>query len=272
MSASYLMEHPKEAQRLADKVDAEAWVTTHLMEHIRAGARILDVGCGPGVIAAAVADSAPDADIVALDASPARVAVAEETLEPYPNAAAILGEAEQLPFPDSSFDLVYSRFLLEYLPDKQHAVNELARVCRPGGTVLLQDLDGQLVNHYPPDPLLDQSLAQALTVLTRTGFDPNVGRKLHYLVQQASLTPIRVQTETYHLIAGSITVDERKLWEVKLEIAAQAATREGLEGAQIAAERFLDYFDRPDTISFSHLFTVTATKPTSGVPTAPGQP
>ena len=139
-------------------------------------------------------------------------------------------------------------------------MNELARVCRPGGTVLIQDLDGQLVNHYPPDPLLEQSLTQALAVLARTGFDPHVGRKLYHLVQQAFLTAIRVQTETYHLIAGSITAAERKLWAAKLEIAAQAAAREGLEDAQTTAERLLDYLDRPETITFSHLFTVTGTK------------
>jgi ubiquinone/menaquinone biosynthesis C-methylase UbiE len=271
MSASYLMEHPKEAQRLADKVDADAWVATHFAQHIRPGARILDVGCGPAVIAAAVADSAPKAEIVALDASPTRIAVAEQVRESHPNATAILGRAERLPFQDNSFDFVYSRFLLEYLPDKQRAVNEFARVCRPGGIVLLQDLDGQLVNHSPPDPLLEQSLAQALVVLARTGFDPNVGRKLRYLVQQASLTPVRVQTETYHLIAGSITARERKLWAVKLEIAAQAATREGLEEAQATAERFPNYLDRPDTITFSHLFTVTGTKSPSRGPDPGGR-
>ncbi len=266
MSASYLMEHPKEAQRLADKVDADAWVATHFAQHIRPGARILDVGCGPAVIAGAVADSTPTAEIIALDASPTRIAIAEQTLESHPNATPILGRAEHLPFPDNSFDFVYSRFLLEYLPDKQQAVNELARVCRPGGTVLIQDLDGQLVNHYPPDPLLEQSLTQALIALARTGFDPNVGRKLRYLIGQASLTPTRVEMETYHLIVGSITAAERGHWAVKLEIAAQAAAREGLADTQTTAERFLNYLDRPETVTFSHLFTVTGTKSASRGP------
>src|ERR1700749_4033957 len=85
MPASYLMEHPKEAQRLADKVDADAWVATHFAHEIPPGARVLDVGCGPGVIAAAVADSIPGAEVVALDASPARIAVAAEILERYPD-------------------------------------------------------------------------------------------------------------------------------------------------------------------------------------------
>jgi ubiquinone/menaquinone biosynthesis C-methylase UbiE len=255
------MEHPKEAHRLAEKVDADAWVATHFAPHIRPGTSILDVGCGPGVIAAAVAESTPRVEIVALDASPSRIAVAEQTLDPYPNATAILGEAEQLPFEDGSFDFVYSRFLLEYLPDKQQAVNEFARVCRSGGVVILQDLDGQLVNHYPPDPIFEQSLTRALTILSRTGFDPNVGRKLHYLARRASLSPSHVQIEPYHLIAGSIPPRERARWAVKLEIAARAAEREGLEHADIAAEHFLHYLDRPDTTTFSNLFTVAAIKP-----------
>src|SRR5256885_13262071 len=55
-------------------------------------------------------------------------------------------------FESNSFDLVYCRMLLQYLREKEQAVAEMTRVCKPGGTVLLQDLDGQLLWHYPEDP------------------------------------------------------------------------------------------------------------------------
>ena len=66
---------------------------------------------------------------------------------------------------------------MEYLPDKQAAVREMARVCSPGGKLLLQDLDGQLVWHYPEDAELQRTTENILSHLAGTGFDPFVGRK-----------------------------------------------------------------------------------------------
>jgi SAM-dependent methyltransferase len=255
------MESPREAQRLADKVDAPAWVRRHLAPHLTASMRVLDVGCGPATIAAEVAQLVPDGAVVGLDASAARIAVARETLARCANAAAVSGDAHELPFEDESFDLVYCRFLLEYLPDKQRAVGELARVCRTGGTVLLQDLDGQLVGHYPPDEQLERQLARALELLATTGFDPYVGSKLRFLLDGAGLGAARQEVEPYHLIVGAVDPEERARWQVKLEIAAAALTRLGLEHADALAERFLAYLDREDTTTISHLFTAWARKP-----------
>ena len=69
MVEPYLMEDPREAQRLADKVDATAWVSAYLQPLVRHGMRILDVACGPGTIAAAAARAFPAAEVVALDSS-----------------------------------------------------------------------------------------------------------------------------------------------------------------------------------------------------------
>jgi len=257
----YLMEDPREADRLAGKVDADAWVSRYLTPHLDAPSRILDVGCGPATLAAAAARICPTATVTALDASEPRAEVARRTLAPHPNASFVLGEVHDLPFPDDTFDIVYCRFLLEYLPRKGQAVAELARVCRPGGTVLLQDLDGQLVNRYPPDPELDTGAEAALGLLATTGFDPFIGRKLRHLAIAAGLADTTVQVETYHLIAGNIGGDERDLWARKLSIAAAALTARGYPDAAGLSRRFLDYLAREDTLLFSQLFTVTATKP-----------
>jgi SAM-dependent methyltransferase len=252
----YLMEDVREAGRLAAKVDARAWVARYLEPHLADGMRVLDAGCGPAVIAAEVARRFPGVDIVALDASEPRLAVARDTLAAYANASVVAGDVHRLPFPDESFDLVYSRFLFEYLAATQAAADELLRVCRPGGTVLLQDLDVQLVNHYPPDPELDRGIAEALALLEPTGFDPHVGRKLRHLLEHAGLVDARVTVEPYHLIVGAIEPRERALWKTKLEIAATAVGRLGPADPDRLVERFLDYLDRHDTLTFSNLFTV----------------
>ena len=64
----------------------------------------------------------------------------------------------------------------------------MTRVCKPGGTVLLQDLDGQLLWHYPEDAEVQQTAEKVVAALAATGFDPFVGRKLFWLAKKAGLT------------------------------------------------------------------------------------
>jgi len=54
--------------------------------------------------------------------------------------------------------LVYCRMLLQYLKEKERAVSEMARVCKPGWNGFLQDLDGQLLWHYPENPSVQRTL------------------------------------------------------------------------------------------------------------------
>jgi len=174
----------------------------------------------------------------------------------------VRGDAQAMEFPSNSFDFVYCRMLLQYLKKKEQAVAEMTRVCRPGGTVLLQDLDGQLLWHYPADDGIQQTAEKVVTALAATGFDPFVGRKLFWLAQKAGLTNLEVHAECYHLIAGKIEPQILRQWELKLEIAkpqlAQIFGGESEAKKQIRA--FLDYLSRPDTLTYSTVFTVTGEK------------
>jgi len=158
---------------------------------------------------------------------------------------------------------VYCRMLLQYLQKKERAIAELVRVCRPGGRVLLQDLDGQLLWHYPEDPTLQRAIEKAMTALGQTGFDPFVGRKLFWLARKAGLENLHVEVDCYHLIAGEIAPDIWKHWQLKLEIARPQMTRVfGSEAeAKAYSQRFLEYLSRPDTLTYSTVFTVTGEKP-----------
>jgi hypothetical protein len=152
--------------------------------------------------------------------------------------------------------------LLEYLKDKEGAVREMVRVCRRGGAVLLQDLDGQLLWHYPEDPLVQRTVEKVVRALAATGFDPFVGRKLFSLAHRAGLKNIDVQVECYHLIAGEIEPAILEQWKLKLEIAGpQLARLLGSESeARGQSRSFLEYLRRPDTLTYSTVFTVTGEK------------
>lgn len=260
---NYIMDNPREGQRLLDKVDAASWISKYLEEHLQDARTILSVGCGPGVFLRELAAIRPDAEFVGVDVSAERIHEAEARLRAVPNARVQIGDAHALPFESGSFDFVFCRFLMEYLPDKQQALQEMVRICRCGGKILLQDLDGQLLWHSPEDPELQQTIERVVSRLASTGFDPLVGRKLFHLCFEAGLTEIKVQIDPYHLYAGTIADEQLDLWQRKLEI-AQPQLKKVLGSDEAAAkysEQFLAYLRRPDTLTYSCLFTVLGTKP-----------
>jgi len=261
-TVDYIMEDPREAMRLEIKVDPAAWVQKYLAHRVSPSAEVLSVGCGPGVILRAVANLYPSIRATGIDSSGDRLQQAAEKNRENARVQFVRGDAQSLEFQSNGFDLVYCRMLLQYLKEKERAVCEMARVCKPGGTVLLQDLDGQLLWHYPENPAVQRTLEKVVAALGITGFDPFVGRKLFWLARNAGLTNIEVQAECYHLIAGEADPHILRQWELKLEIARPQLAR--VLGSESEAEgqsrAFLEYLRRPDTLTYSTVFTVAGTK------------
>jgi ubiquinone/menaquinone biosynthesis C-methylase UbiE len=262
LPTTYIMEDPREAMRLELKVDPEVWVRKYLAHRVPPGAEVLCVGCGPGVILRAIC--ALDSSIrgTGIDVSADRIREATQRNGSDAHVNFVCGDAHAMQFPSDNFDIVYSRMLFEYLKEKERAVAEMVRVCRPGGTVLIQDLDGQLLWNYPEEPEMQHAVERVVASLAKTGFDPFVGRKLYSLAHKAGLKNIEVQVECYHLIAGEIDPKILKQWELKLEIAVPQIAR--ILGSERAAKeqtrKFLEYLRRPDTLTYSNVFTVTGEK------------
>jgi SAM-dependent methyltransferase len=127
--------HPKMTVQLQAMTDA-------LLEaaRVQPGMRILDLASGTGQPALDLARATgPTGQAIATDLSPAMLAVAEEHARAagLANVAFHQADAEQLPFPDGSFDAVTSRLGAMYFVDVQRALGEIRRVLRPGGHVAL---------------------------------------------------------------------------------------------------------------------------------------
>jgi SAM-dependent methyltransferase len=140
---------------------------------LRAG-RVLDVGSGTGVVTEELADSTRG-EVIGLDVDPAMVAYARQR---GGRADYRLGDAHDLPFPDAWFDVTACHFVLLWCRDAARVAQEMVRVTRPGGAVLVcaePDYGGRV--DYPDLPL-GRWQAEALR---REGADPLLGRRLRGL-------------------------------------------------------------------------------------------
>ncbi len=98
------------------------------------GERVLDVGCGTGHLAAAVADRVKACEVDAIDIAPVYVEHAQRH-HPQPNLRFAVGDACALRFADGSFDRVLSLLVLHFVPDASRAIAEMRRVAKPGAAV-----------------------------------------------------------------------------------------------------------------------------------------
>lgn len=97
---------------------------------------VVDLGCGPGVTAIALAQARPDARIVGLDLAPRMIAYAQRATRRANltrNISYVIADATALPFPDNAADVTTAHSFLYLVPDRAGVLNEAHRVLRPGG-------------------------------------------------------------------------------------------------------------------------------------------
>ena len=135
-----------EFARQADALESGAFFTdAAVLARIRDAAaltresRALDVACGPGIVAEALAHDA--GEVVACDITPEMVLRASQRCvrAGLRNVRCLLGQAEALPFEDGTFDAVVTRAALHHFPSPGVALGEMARVLRATGRVIVMD-------------------------------------------------------------------------------------------------------------------------------------
>jgi SAM-dependent methyltransferase len=172
---------------------------------VRPGARVLDVACGPGLLAGEAA--ARQATVVAVDLSPVMLALARKG---HPAVEFRESDAEALPFAEGTYDAVLCGFGLGHFPRPERAVEEFARVLVPGGAVALSWW--QLPRSRLNGIFFDAAREAGLTPPSDVPAGPPPDRfsdehRLEHLLRSAGLTDVRVST-----LAWQVRVESLDAW------------------------------------------------------------
>ena len=159
---------------------------------VESGQRVLDVGCGTGALTTELVRRLGPADVTAVDPSEPFVAA---VVERFPGVAAHRAPAEELPFPDASFDAALAQLVVHFMADPVAGIREMGRVTRPGGGVAACVWD--FTGGSPLDVFW--AAAQAL--------DPQVEGEAHLAgAREGHLAALFEQAELREVEDGALTI------------------------------------------------------------------
>lgn len=166
------------------------------LAQVELGDKVLDVGCGTGsltIVAKAWAGS--DGEVHGIDAAPEMIYVARrKAAQAGVDAAFQVGLIEDIPFPDSYFDVVLSSLMIHHLPDddlKRKGFAEVHRVLKPGGRLLVVDFE-------PPTKILPELLA---TLLLGHHMMQTDNRKLPPMMEEVGFTEVDMGWTRYSMLS-----------------------------------------------------------------------
>jgi SAM-dependent methyltransferase len=160
--------------------------------HLTPGMKVLDCGCGPGVISIGLAEAVrPNGHVIGIDFAESQIAIAEACATP--NLTFQVASVYALPFEDNAFDLVFSHALFEHLADPIRGVREIRRVLRPGGVAGLcsPDWDGFILS--PTDDRVETAVTRYRMLQEKNGGEPRAGRQLGSWLAAGGLVTQRMQ-------------------------------------------------------------------------------
>jgi ubiquinone/menaquinone biosynthesis C-methylase UbiE len=161
---------------------------------IRKDDRVLEVGSGLGELARAMGRIS-GVPVVAVERSAEQLAQARRAADEAGEQVIVdfrEGDALALPLSNAergSFDVAHCRFLLEHLRDPATAVAEMVGAVRPGGRVVLEDDDHDVMRLWPEPAGFPSLWSAYVRTYVRLGNDPYVGRRLVSLLHAAGATP-----------------------------------------------------------------------------------
>ena len=264
------MENKEEEKRLDIKTDPDAVKEQALWFGIGPGARVLDVGCGPGKTTSLLHDLIqPNGEAVGVDIAESRIRHARSF---YGERLGINFEVRdvRLPMKDlGQFDFIWVRFVLEYYRDGAfEIIKNISANLKPGGCICLLDLDHNCLCHWEMPPAMEEIVNKTMLHMQEYfNFDLYAGRKLYAHLYDLGFEDINLNLLPHHLIYGELKYSDEFNWMKKMEIGAQKAP-DIFKAYPGGSEQFLTdlktFFKDPRRFTYTPLILCKGRKPLHG--------
>ena len=226
---------------------------------------VLDAGCGSGIITRTIAEVVNVGTVTGLDRQANYIDYARRAASTsgLMNAKFEVGNVTGMPFADKTFDIVWSKHLLQWVPEREKALAEFVRVAKPGGRVVCCNFDRFCLAHYPVNQLLQTELERWFVAASKSfGFDNDLGRKLPHMFQAAGLKDIQVDFIPDRAFCGFGGDPERRWnWQVQFESAFPFTVQVfgDKDLARDFTNRAIETFNDPNVYVYCTLFYVQGT-------------
>jgi SAM-dependent methyltransferase len=222
---------------------------------LRDGAKVLDLGSGPGVTSFLVAKRLPQATVIGVEPEDLLRKKAEALITDQGFAERchfLKGTGDRIPLDDGTVDFSYARLLFQHLPNPLEVLGEMRRVTRQGGIVVVLDVDDRTNIVHPAPAGLEDLENRIASAQAAAGGDRHVGRKLLGYMTEAGLQDIGIET----IPISASTLGREAFFSIVFSFKRQVLERAGKLDEPTAA-LFLaleDLIKRPTTFTMTVVY------------------